>query len=237
MFRSIVVWCFLLFLSACTACPQGAVSVNDSSGHRCIAEPSYCVRDVDCGAAKFSCERPCENLPVNAAFFKQAEMKAKTCDLTNASCRLSPEFVLTWCEESQCRARTLYAEDLVVPPVFLNVTRTQAACYEKRKDEFWMRLKVRNVDVLPLENVDAILVGDALSGSKTVPHNFTDGFVLDGPVVFNETRAVSFLVPASVGHPKYLSLMAVRHISLRGVDVGLVTNRVEPVVFNDLKQC
>ena len=235
MYRLVTLWCLLLFLSACTACPQGTVLVNESGS--CVTEPSFCVRDGDCMAAKFSCEKPCDNLPVNSAFFEQAVAKAKTCDLTNASCRLSPEFVLAWCEESQCQARTLYAEDLVVPPVFLNVTKSAGACYDMRNGSFILRLKVWNVDVLPLVNVDAIITGDALSGSSVVPYNFTTGFLLDAPVGANETRDILLTVPRHIGRPVSVKAMAVRHISLRGVDVGLVTNRVESVVFNDLKKC
>lgn len=220
----------ILVLVVACSCPEGSIEF----GGKCIGQASFCQSNKECSSAKFVCSRECVNEPVNVAFLEKAKAKEKSCPRTVA-CRDSPEFIETWCEDNVCRASTKYAGDFVSPVQLLDVMPNAKACVRKGLNGSMIRLTVFNNDSLPLENIQAIIMGSApLSADMNAS---TQRELLFSPIPPLVVRNVSIPILPALGDVAQVSLLAVRHVRFSGFDAGSVVGDRSPVRLANVSAC
>ena len=100
------------------------------------------------------------------------------------------------------------------------------------KENSTIRLKIRNTEQIPLENLEALITGSLPANDKKTINKFVDVRLLQKPLASNETLSIKYEVNASIGTPLRISLYPIRHITMGRADAGLVTNRVQAVSAN-----
>lgn len=216
-------------LVACS-CPEGSVKLDG----RCIGQASFCQSNNECSSAKFVCAKPCVNEPVNVAFLDEAKVKASQCPKTIA-CRDMPEFIETWCEDNVCRARTRHSGDFVAPVNLIEVRPGARACMRRGLNGSQVRIQVFNNDSLPLENIQAVIIGtEPVSSERNAT---TQRELLLFPIKPMEFQNVSIPVMRELGGVASLTLFARRHIRFSGFDAGVVSSDVAPVTIVDIPAC
>jgi len=174
---------------------------------------------------------------VNVKNLEKAKAKEQLCNRENASCRLSPEIVQTWCEEHLCRTRTLYAEDFVTSPTLLPVTNDSFACSTRDNGNVTLHFFIQNNAPLALETLEGLVVGDTPTGSEAAPYEFALLPLITAPIPKNAQRQISVSVPIALGNPTTLTLYPSQHIFFGNIDAGIVTRRVAPTRIENITRC